>query len=142
MAFQSGHGATLAFGTTTTFSPGYTSHSGFEGTRESLDTSVLATTGARTMIGGDLFAVGPQTHTYLFDPTLVDTGEAGSVDDLLFDSGSAAAAETITLTLGGAPSMAGSGHITGFALEEVTTDQLLVASITSQWEDWPTIAGS
>lgn len=144
MAIQSGHGATLAFGTTTTFSPGYTSLGGFEATRETLDTSGLATTGVRTKIGGDLYDLGEQTHSYLVDPATLATTEANSIDDILFVGGTGSAAplgaETITLTLSGGASFAGSGYVTGFAIEEIATDQLIAASITTQYADWPTIA--
>jgi len=140
MAIQSGHGATLAFGTTTTFSPGYTTIGGFEASRESLDTSTLATTGARTKIGGDLYDVGGQTHSYLIDPTLLLATEAGAIDDLLFDAGAVSVSETITITLAIGGSFAGSGHVTGFALEDLSTDQLIAATISTQWNDWPTVA--
>ena len=140
MAVLSGHGATLTFGTTTTFAPAYTSHSGFEATRPSLDTSSLVTTGTRTKIGGDLYDLGEQTHSYLLDPTTLVTTEANSIDDILFTGGVVAPSETITLTFPGTATIAGSGHVTGFALEEITTDQIIAASITTQWDDWPTIA--
>ena len=139
MAIQSGHGATLAFGTTTTFSPGYTTIGGFEISRDSLDTSTLATAGARLKIGGDLYDVGPQTHSYLIDPTLFLATEAGAIDDLLFDGGAVSVAESITITLAIGGSFAGTGHVTGFALEDLGTDQLIAATISTQWNDWPTV---
>ena len=141
MAIISGHGATLGFGATSTFSPAYTSIGGFEASRESLDTSHLGTTGARTKIGGDLFDVGPFSSTFFFDPQLTATGEGNAIDDLLFDSGAVSVSETVTITYPGAgtgKSVSGSAHVTGFAIEELTTDQLLMANITIQWDDWPT----
>lgn len=141
MAIISGHGATLGFGTTTTFSPAYTSIGGFEASRESLDTSHLGTGGARTKIGGDLFDVGPFSSSFFFDPQLTATTEGNSVDDLLFDSGEVSASETVTITYPGAgtgKTCAGSAHVTGFAIEELATDTLLMANITIQFDDWPT----
>ena len=141
MAIQSGHGAALTFATTAAFAPGYTTIGGFEASRDSLDTSTLATTGARTKIGGDLYDVGPQTHTYLLDPTLLATAEAGSIDDLLFDSGAVAASDSsIVITLAGGGTFTKDGHVTGFSLEDLSTDQLIAATITTQWNDWPTVA--
>lgn len=138
---QSGHGSTLAFGTTTTFSPNYTQLGGIGFTRESLDTTGLATTGARTMIGGDIYAVSPQTHTYLMDPETLATTEANSIDDLLFDSGAVSADEVITITLAnaGASTFAGTGHVTSLEMEDIATDQLLAVSLTTQFNDAPTI---
>ena len=140
MAIQSGHGSTLAFGTTTTFLPGYTSIGGFEASRESLDTSTLTTVGSRTKIGGDLYDVGGQTHTYLLDPALVATGEAGCIDDLLFDSSAVSVSESITITFASGGSFAANGHVTSFSLEDLGTDQLIAATIGTQWNVWPTVA--
>ena len=137
MAVKSGHGSTLAFGTSTAFSPGYVSIGGFEASRETLDTSTLATTGARTKIEGDLFDVGAQTHPYLFDPAALGAAEANGIDTLLFDTGDAAASETITITLNGGATVAGSGHVSGFALDDLATDAIIAASITTQFNDWP-----
>lgn len=143
MAIKSGHGSTLAFTTTSTFSPGYTSFGGFEASRPALDTSVLSTTGARTKIGGDLYDVSEMTNTFYLDPTLLFAAEADSIDDILFDSNAVSAAETITLTLNGGATFVSpnaGGFVTGFALEELTTDQLIAASITVDFGDFPTIA--
>lgn len=138
----SGHGATLGFGTTTTFAPAYTSLGGWGLSRESLDTSGLATTGARSKVGGDLYDVEPFTATYFFDPTTLATGEANSIDDILFDSGSVSASETVTITYpdAGAATAAGSAHVTGWNIEDLVTDTLMVSSITTQFDDWPTFA--
>ena len=140
MALLSGHGTTLGFRVSTAFSPGYASIGGYSMTRESIDTSTLATTGTRTMIGGDLFAPGDFTSTYLLDPALqsVTGPEAQHIDTLLFDSGAVAASETVTVTLPVAGStVAGSAHVTAFELEDLTTDTIIAASITVQWDAAP-----
>lgn len=141
MAIQSGHSSTFTFGTTTTFLPAMTTIGGFEATRESLDTSGLATTGARTKIGGDLYEIGPNTHSYLLDPDTLAAGEANSIDDLLFDSNAASASEAMTILLdnAGASTIAGDGHVTGWSLEDLTTDAIIACTLTTQWDAWPTI---
>lgn len=144
MAIISGHGATLAFGASTGFTPKYTSIGGFEASRESLDTSYLGTTGCRTKVGGDLFDIGPFTSTFFFEPAETATTEDCSFDDLLFDSGNAAAAETVTIIYNdptaNTQSVSGSAHVTGVAIEDLATDTLLMASVTIQWNDWPVFA--
>ena len=141
MAIMSGHGSALTFGTTSTFSPSFTSLGGLEVSRESLDTSGLATAGARTQIGGDLYTVSPMTHTYLLDPSTLASGGANSIDDLLFDSSAVSASEEVTITLANseASTIAGDAHITGFAMEDLATDQLIAATITLQFDAYPTI---
>ena len=145
---QTGHGSTLAFGTTTTFSPGYTSIGGPGWTRDSIDTSTLATTGARTYIGGDLWGISPIVSTYLLDPSTLADGagppapEANSIDSLLFDSMGTVMApdETITITLSNTASFSGSGHVTALEVEDLTTDALIAASLSVQFADTPTVA--
>lgn len=141
MAVQSGHSSTLTFGTTSTFSPSYTSVGGYELTRESLDTSGLGTVGSRTKIGGDLFDVGSSTHTYLVDPSTLATGEANAIDDLLFNSSAARGSQDMTITLDNAEgsTFGGTGHVTGWSLEDLTTDSLISATLTTQWDSSPTI---
>ena len=138
----SGHGATLGFGTTSTFSPAYTSIGGFSASRSSLDTSHLGTTGARTKIGGDLYDISPFTSNFFIDPSTFATGEACSLDDILFDSGAVSVSETATITYpdAGAATVAGSAHVTGVSLPELITDTLAVGDLTVQFDDWPTIA--
>lgn len=141
MPVMSGHGSTLAFGTTTTFAPGYTSIGGFGATRETLPTSGLSTTGAETTIGGDLFQIGEFSSRFLFDPATLATGEAGCIDDLLFDSGAVSAAETATITYPAAgSSCAGTADVTGFEMEELATNTIIAASITVKYQDWPTFS--
>ena len=136
MAVRSGHGATLIFTTTSTFAPCYTSIGGFSMTRDTLDKSCLATTGQREYLGGDLVSIGESTHSFLLDPVLTDTGEACSLDDLLFVSagGAANAAETLTLTYVSGSTIAGSALVTGFEIDDITSDQVLTGSITTQWD--------
>ncbi len=142
MAIMTGHGATLVFGTTSTFTPAFTSVGGPGWTRDSIDTTGLATVGARTMIGGDLWTIAPVASSYLFDPSTLLTTEANSIDDLLFDSGAMTADEsaiTITLANTEASTFANGGHITSLELEDLSTDALLAAGLTFQWDDTPTI---
>ena len=142
MGLLSGHGSTLGFGTTSTFSPAYTSIGGFGASRETLRTSVLSTQGAHTTIGGDLFEIEPFTANYYLDPDTLATTEANAIDDLLFDSGAVSAAETATVTLpnSGASTIAQTADVTGFRIEDLVTDTIVAASITVQFQDWPTIA--
>ena len=140
MAVISGHGATLGFGTYTTFSPKYTTIGGFEATRESLVTSDLSTTGAHTKIGGDLFDVGPFSSTFLFEPELSDDTGSNNLDGLLFATGEIKADQVVTITYPdtGAATVAGTAHVTGVGLEDLSTDTLCAANITVQFNDWPT----
>ena len=142
MAIMTGHGAAVAFGTTATFAPAFTSIGGPGWTRDSIDTSGLATTGARTMIGGDLWAIAPVACSYLMDPSTLLTTEANAIDDLLFDTGAMTADEasiTITLANSEASTFANGGHITALEVEDLTTDSLISVGLTFQWDDTPTI---
>jgi len=142
MAFQTGQGAGVVFGTTTSFTPNFTQIGGPGWTRDSLDTSTLATTGARTMIGGDLWTIAPISCTFLIDGAQLSDGEDNSIGDILFDSAVASVSEAaITVTLGNASgsTFASAGHVTEFQMEDITSDALAAASITFQWEDTPTI---
>jgi len=142
MAHVSGHGATLVFTDTPAFLPSYTSHGGFEASRPSLDTSSLSTNGSRTKIGGDLYDVGPMSSSYLVDPLLMITSEAESLLDFLFAGADVSPSDTVTLDtqVSSGVNFAADGHVTGFALEELSTDLVLAASITWQWDVFPTIA--
>ena len=140
MAIMTGHGATLAFGTTTTFSPGYTSFSGLGWERDSLQTTTLASVGSHDMIGADLWSIAPVTASYLFDPETLATTGANSIDDLLFDSSAVSVSESITITFASGGSFAANGHVTSFSLEDLGTDQLIAATIGTQWNVWPTVA--
>ena len=142
MAFQTGQGAGVVFGTTTTFTPNFTQIGGPGWTRDSLDTTTLATTGARTMVGGDLWTIAPISCTFLIDGSEIATGDDNSIDDILFDSSAMTVSEAaITVTLGNteASTFAAAGHITEFQMEDITVDALAAASITFQWEDTPII---
>ena len=142
MAIMTGHGATLAFGTTSTFAPAFTSIGGPGWTRDSIDTSALATAGARTMIGGDLWAIAPIACSYLLDPSTLAGVEANSIDSLLFDAAAMTVDEsaiTITLANTEASTFANGGHITALEIEDLTTDALIAVGLTVQWDDTPTI---
>lgn len=142
----SGHGATLGFGTTTGFTPQYTSIGGFGVSRQSLDTTHLGTTGVRTKIGGDVYDVSPFSAPFFMDPDQVATGEDCAFDDILFTGGTSSAAplasQTVTLTYpnAGATTFAGSAHVTGVDFPELATDTLAICSITVQYDDMPAIA--
>jgi len=138
-----GGGAALTYGTTTTWLAKSMSIGGFDVTRPSIDTSYLGTTGVRTKIGGDLYELSSITAPFFVEPDELATGGLCSFDDVLFDAGEAAAAESaITLTLGdaGAATFAGAGHVVGISVDDIALDQLVTGSITFQWNDWPTIA--
>ena len=142
MAFQTGQGAGVVFATTTTFTPNFTQIGGPGWTRDSLETTTLATTGARTMVGSDLWTIAPITCTFLIDGAEMATTDDNSIDDILFDASAMTASESaITVTLGNteASTFAAAGHITEFQMEEISLDALAAASITFQWEDTPTI---
>lgn len=137
---KSGHGSTLAFGTTTTFTPAYTSIGGLNLTRPSLDATVLASDGVRPMLGGDLFSLGPVSAPFLYDQSEMATGADCSLEDLLFDSGAVSADETATLTLANseASTYAALAHVTGFEQAELVTDQLWSATLSIQFNVMPT----
>lgn len=138
----SGHGATLGFGTSTGWTPLYTSIGGFGFSRPSLDTTGLATTGARTKKGGDVFDISPFSSSFFFQPDQLETGLDNSIDDLLYDSGEAAGSETVTVTYPDTASStaAGSAHVNELSIEDLVTDQLVMASVGVQWDDSPTFS--
>lgn len=137
-----GAGTTLGFGTTATWSPKYTQIGGFGAQRPSIDTSYLGTTGARTKIGGDLYEISPITAPFFIEPDEMATLNFCSLDDILFDAGKVSASETVTLTLAdaGAATMAGAAHVTGINIQDIVIDQLVMAELSVQFNDWPTIA--
>ena len=141
MAIDTGQGSVVTFGTTTTWTPLYTTIGGPGWTRDSIDTSSLSTTGARTMIGGDLWGIAPISSSFLVDSAEFATTENNSIDDLLFDSAAMTVDETITLTLGTseASTFINGGHVTALEMEDLTTDALLVMNLTFQWDDTPAI---
>lgn len=136
----SGHGAALGFGTSSGWTPLYTSIGGFGFSRPSLDTTGLATAGARTSKAGDVFAISPFSSSFFFQPDALETGLDNSIDDLIFASGDAKGSETVTVTYPDATSStaAGSAHVAEVAIEDMVTDQLVMASVSVQWDDAPT----
>lgn len=137
-----GRGTTLGFGTTTTWTPKYVSIGGFGAQRPSIDTSYLGTTGTRTKRGGDLYDISPFTAPFFIEPDELATGGLCSLDDILFDTGNASASEVVTLTMSdtGAATVGGSAHVVGIDFQEFVIDQLVMAELTVQFDDWPTIA--
>ena len=137
MAVVTGHGATLAFGTTTAWAglhvdwldePG-APRSRFVASRHDRSADQAAWRPVRAK---------PIHGVVFFEPEASDN----PFDTLLFDTGVGAAAETISLTYPTATTLtgAGSGFVTGFEIGELVTDQLMTATITVQYADWPTFS--
>lgn len=118
MAADNGTGATIAFGTTTTYTPLVRSID-FDGIeRVAIRTSSLGTTTAHTYIPGDLYDGGEVTLEVLHDES-----EAHLVPIL-------GAAENITITFPGGDTYAFSGFVTRYnvhiGLEEEMTAGLVL----------------
>lgn len=145
MAALSGHGSALAFGTTTAWTPLYTTIGtfGYSG-REKLDISTLATVGSRDYVAGDLYDVDGGTSTYLVDPAEWATDEDNEIDQILFTdiTGTALAAETLTITLpdSGAATISGTGYVTALEFGELATNTILTATLTHDWLGAVTLA--
>lgn len=135
MAVATGHGTTLAFGTSS-FTAAYTEIGGFTQERPALDTSDLSTTGHRTMIPGDLATPGSFDITGFYDTT----------DGLPNASGTnmmTTAAETVTQTIpdsagGSDATFVGSAFLTSMTSPTLATDTLMTFGATVQWADDPT----
>ena len=139
MAFSpsTGHGATLAFGTTTAWVAEYTTIGGSEQTRDSITTSHLGTTDYHTKIAGDLVNPGGFDAEFWYNPLLTEP-------DVLNLPPVTLAAETITVTLpkagiaaGSAATIAGTGFVTSFSTPELTSDGLMTGSLHVDWADGP-----
>ncbi len=137
MAVGTGHGATIAFGTSTTFTPLIISIDGAEESRPRLDTSHLGTTGHRTFIPGDLREFSTFTVTCLADPTVAADMNVPFVST----------PETLTITLGKTVAASSSGatyggtniaFITGRTLPSVATDNLMTYTFDISWASTPT----
>ena len=135
MAVGTGHGATIAFTTSSTFTPLIVSIDGAEESRPRLDTSHLGTTNVRTFIPGDLRELSTFTVTVLADPATAADMNVPFV----------ATPETITITLGktvaassSGATYAGTGFITGRTLPSVVTDSLLTYTFDISWASQPT----
>lgn len=127
MSVGTGHGATIAFGTSTTFVAEFTSIGGIDVSRVALDTTHLGTTSARSFQPGDLPDYGSCVLSFNFAHKQV-------VPPI-----TATAAEQITITLpeatstGNPPTLVGSGFITDFSFPELITDTLMAATATIKW---------
>lgn len=127
MSIGTGHLATVAFGTSTTFVARFTSIGEISPSRPSIDTTDLATTGGRTFVPGDLPDYGTCVLSFNFDHKQI------------LPPITALVAETITITLpeftetGTPPTIVGSGFIESFTLPELMTDQLMTATATIKW---------
>jgi hypothetical protein len=135
MAVGTGHGATIAFTTSTTFVPLIVSIDGAEESRPRLDTSHLATTSVRSFIPGDLRELSTFSVTVLANPS------TAAVMNVPFVS----TPETITITLGKTVSAsaaganyAGTGFIVSRTLPSVVTDNLLSYTFDISWASQPT----
>lgn len=124
MAQITGRGALIGFGTTTTWSPKYTSIGGASPSREDLKTSHLATA-ATSGVYWDTFKPGD----------MVDGGEITCEAFWEPENGFApigVAPETITITYPdtGAATVAFSGYVKAFTIGDAVLDSLLTVSIT------------
>lgn len=129
-ATQTGHGATVGFGTSTFTAP-VTSISPDEQSREVLDDSHLGTTDYRTKQPGDLVDAGGFSASGWYD-----------ADQQPPVTG---AAETITLTLpdsnaasGSGATIAASGFVDSWTIGEITTGSLISYDMHVTWADGPT----
>lgn len=141
MAISTGHwggnGGSINFGTSA-FQASIISISGFEQSREALDTSHLDTANFRSKIPGDLTEPGSFDIEFYFDAE-----DHNTTDDLPPING---AAETIYIDLpltaaSGTTTEArftASGFLTSWTSPELATDQLMVGSATVQWATGPT----
>lgn len=119
MAVQTGHGTTVGFGTTTGWTPKYTSVAGPSASREVLRTSHLGTATAHTKIPGDLVDFGQYTCEYFYEPAATN-----AVPPI------GAAAETITVTNKGGVTEIFTGFVSGFDTAERVSDNLMRANLT------------
>lgn len=136
MAKGTGHGAQLAFGTTAAkWAPAYTTMGGWGYDREALDCSHLGTQGTREYLPGDLYGISAFPATYWWEPNNATSQDEG---ELLFDSGKAAAAEQVTMTMPDGTTFVGNGFIQNLEYGEITTDVLLSATLSVMWSTAPT----
>lgn len=133
MAVDTGHGATITFGTTS-WTGSVVSIGGFESSRPAIDTSHLGTTNYRSKIPGDLADAGPFSCTVLWDPA--SATPAPSV---------VGAAETITvswpISVTGNTVKAkytASGFVTSVGTPELVTDQVQTGTFEITWATGPT----
>lgn len=120
MAQISGKGTTIGFGTTTTWSPKYVSIGGVSPSRGDLETTHLATANNyKTFKPEDFVDGGEITLDCFWEP------ENGFPPIT-------AAAETITITYPdtGAATVAFSGYVKSFEVQEAVNDQLLRMTLT------------
>lgn len=131
--FNTGHGATIAFGTTG-FTAAFRSLGGFDQDRGEHDKSHLGTTVYREIKPGDLIDPGEFEAEFFYNPDVQPPISSP--------------AETITITLAKAISstgtvtngavIAGSGFVKKWSTPTITTDELLASSLTIRWADGPT----
>ena len=126
---QSGHGATITFGTSTFTAP-VTSITPDEVSRDVHDTSHLGTVDYRTKIPGDLVDAAGFSASGWYD---TDQQPPITAD-----------AETITLTMpdsapatGGGATIAASGFVDSWSIGEVTTGALIPYEMHVTWAAGP-----
>lgn len=137
MAISTGHGASLTFASNTV---SIVSISGFEQTREAVDTSHLGTTDYRTKIPGDLTEPGEFTIEYLFDPEEVwDNTDANAEAPIEAADTASSCTITFPVTVTGqtAATWSANAFLTSWSSPELVTDGLMTASATIQWADGP-----
>lgn len=129
-ATQTGHGATVGFGTSTFTAP-MTSITPDEQSRPVLDNSHLGTTDYRSKIPGDLVDAGGFSVSGFYD--------ADQQPPILNNP------ETITVTLpdsdpstGAGATIAGSAFADSWSIGEITTDNLIPYDMHVTWGTGPT----
>ena len=140
MALSTGHGATLTFDSNTV---SIISMSGFEQSREALDTSHLGTTDYRTKIPGDLAEPGEFTVEFFFDPTAAWSAVADEVPPIEEEDVAETCTVILPISVSGNNTNAqwtGNGFITNWTTPELVTDSLMTSSVTIQWADGPTFS--
>jgi len=117
MASDAGHASTIAFGTST-FTAALLSINGWELSRESIETTTMATTTWKTFLESDL--VDPGTLTVTFE-----------MDEASVPPITATAAETITISWGGnTNTWTCSGFITGYSPSASGSEERMTADMT------------
>lgn len=117
---DTGHGATLTFGTSA-YAFNWTSIDSGEKSRPPIETTHLGTTGERTFMPGDLDDAGELTVPFQWDNTL---------DEITTTT----TAETITVTYPGGATLAGTGLITRVKRPNLQTGEVSMGEITVKWD--------
>lgn len=125
---DTGNTSTIAFGTTSGFTPDVTIIGGLEQSREALEDTLLSTTGEKTYIPDDLIEPGQLTCTYYYNQSETAFAPIG------------AAAETITITFplksgeGTAATLAGTGFLVNHKSADLQNGELMMGEFTVQFD--------